>query len=313
MINEFLTGILQITPNEYSLSLQVDFGDSWQNASFSSKVIIVDSTGIPKRSFETTPSLEEVGCHNLHKTGEGFWAYTTFNVEYEFDGHRMNRARFILRDTAFNLLKEITFAPKGYDNNFFNMIPSQAGGKLILGGVIKEKNRAGWLVRLDESENILWQKKYLAIENASENQSNILVNAVELPSGNFIAVGHAADYLQPKNYGWLIKIDKKGCVDTLVCDSVSSNVLIADDANKILVFPNPGRDIIEFDFSSMGNRKIDRIIICDFSGRKIAELSPLPGNTSATWLTSNAPSGLYIYRIYSKNRILETGKIILNK
>ena len=84
------------------------------------------------------------------------------------------------------------------------------------------------------------------LDTAFTFASNLLYDAVELPSGSIIACGYSRTTNILKDWAWLVKVSKDGCVDTLNCISVSS-FESSNPSSKMRVYPNPTSDVIYLD------------------------------------------------------------------
>jgi hypothetical protein len=147
-------------------------------------------------------------------------------------------------------------------------------GWLALGRNAKDEplpiHYRGWMYRLDDDGDSLWSRSDTAIWGPIIGTGNSLNSVVVLPSGSIIAAGICEVFHpQLKNYGWLIKVDKNGCIDTLNCTPLNSiNYKIFK--NKINIYPNPTHSMINIESKYIDTW--DRIEIIDASGHIIKVL-----------------------------------------
>ena len=158
-----------------------------------------------------------------------------------------NRVK-VKRDSDYNIINEQTygtFRPSNFLRNFKKI----DGGFLVLGqrvfptpppGIAR-----GSMLKINSQADSIWN--YL--DTAFTYATNLLYDAVELPSGSIIACGYSRTNNPLKDWAWLVKVNKDGCVDTLNCVSVSSFEHPVS-TRKIRMYPNPTSDfvyILDFD------------------------------------------------------------------
>ncbi|MDX2280108.1 MAG: T9SS type A sorting domain-containing protein, partial [Saprospiraceae bacterium] len=125
---------------------------------------------------------------------------------------------------------------------------------------------AGWMYKFDNNLDSIWSREDTVFYNLQIYTEHWLNGAVQLPSGSVIAAGQINVYYPApgKSWGWLIKVNRDGCIDTLAC-SVSA---IIDQKNSrevvINVYPNPTNGLLFFDETEV---RWDKIEIIDSQGR----------------------------------------------
>jgi hypothetical protein len=281
-----------------------------------SKIFAIDSLGNVKWQWESQPSLEEAGVGRLFKTLEGYWAYMSGRGWYNAAYNEISRQpKFIIRDENFILIKEDTFGVADNPvNGLYNTIQLNDGGWLAVG--VKPVNYpippvpmwfnsfSGWMVRLDSQGDQLWSRVDTAFWSVETGSTNYLYDAVELPSGSIIACGYSRTYEPaPKDWGWLIKVSKDGCIDTLNCTPLNttySSLL----KNEINIYPNPTPSIINIE--SMGIDVWDKIEVINLAGQRMKVLN----HTREKKIDlSDVVDGIYFVRLIKSNQSV-TRKII---
>lgn len=281
-----------------------------------SKIFAIDSLGNVKWEWENQPSLEEFGVGRLYKTPEGNWAYTSARGWYNATYNEISRQpKFIIRDKNFNIIKEDTFGIADHTVfGFSNLIEMSSGGWFAIGVrpvyyplppiPVWYNSFSGWMVRLNNQAEQIWSRVDTAFWSTETGSTNYLYDAVELPSGSIIVCGFSRTYEPtPKDWGWLIKVSKDGCIDTLNCTSLNTtnNSILK---NKINIYPNPTQSIINIE--SMGIDVWDKIDIINVVGQTMKVLN----NTRERKIDlTGLEDGIYFIRLTKSNHSM-TKKII---
>jgi hypothetical protein len=277
----FYGQILILNENEYVISSSTTSvqGVALPQVKNTSRIFAIDSLGIVKWAWESQPSLDELGAGSLFKTPEGNWAYTSGRGRYnEMYNEISVQPKFVIRNSDFNIIRSDTLGVADVTINYFSKaIQMNDGGWLAIGVkpvyypldpfTTTYNSLSGWFVRLDGQGNQLWSRTDTAFWSSEFGSSNYLYDAVELPSGSIVACGYSRTYdPAPKDWGWLIKISKDGCVDVLDCAllKTNSNQTLK---NKITLFPNPTQSILNIETN--GIYTWDKIEIVDVAGRVV--------------------------------------------
>lgn len=281
-----------------------------------SKIFAIDSLGNIKWQWESQPSLEEAGVGRIFKTTEGNWAYMSGRGWYNATYNEISRQpKFIIRDENFNLIKYDTFGiADNAVNGLYNTIQLRAGGWLAVG--VKPANYpispvpmwynsfSGWFVRLDGQGDQMWSRVDTAFWSVETGSTNYLYDAVELPSGSIIACGYSRTYEpEPKDWGWLIKVSKDGCVDTLNCaplNTFDKNIM----KSELNIYPNPTQSVINF--KSEGIELWDKVEIFNVTGQIIKVLNETKEDKI---YLNDLEDGTYFIRLTKSNKSA-TRKII---
>lgn len=187
-----------------------------------------------------------------------------------------------------------TYGGSDYDDAS-DIIQTTGGGYLIAGntssndGDVTELNgeTAAWLVKLDSSGNLEWQKTYgtgfwqgaTAIIEKNSNQYSF---------GGFTYSEDVQNYHNNGDF-WLV---------SLFPEVLSINDL---ELNKITLYPNPVKTILKF------SETIKEAKIFDLNGKLLATFK----NSNEINL-SNYPNGIYILKVISANGVGITQKLIKN-
>ncbi|MBK8921209.1 MAG: T9SS type A sorting domain-containing protein [Saprospirales bacterium] len=122
---------------------------------------------------------------------------------------------------------------------------------------------------------------------------------MESKNGCHLLLESFEDLEDPRSahWGWLIKVDQNGCMDTLDC-KLSGNAVVHDLGKPgPRVYPNPVSSALYF--SDAGGTGWDRIDICNTLGQTVLTVRQPAGHQLDV---SALPAGLYWVRFYAAGR-----------
>jgi hypothetical protein len=248
----FFGSILKVNNNEYVIGGGSTTTPTTPQIVYNtSNFYVIDSLGnLKSSSWASQPSTTDMGVAlGMHRTEQRGWIYATSELYFGPPNYVYERKlKVIERDSDYNIINEQTygtFRPSNFLRNFKKI----DGGFLVLGqrvfptpppGIAR-----GSMLKINSQADSIWN--YL--DTAFTYATNLLYDAVELPSGSIIACGYSRTNNPLKDWAWLVKVNKDGCVDTLNCVSVSSFEHPVS-TRKIRMYPNPTSDfvyILDFD------------------------------------------------------------------
>ncbi len=182
-----------------------------------------------------------------HYPEQDIWG-GTYPFFYVFDNEG-NEVRTNLLDQAI-------------DFRYIDRVKPSADGGVIGVGVFQERPRIsgevefrGYIFRLDDQGDLLWEKTYWDISHIPEDRdhaSNYFMDVVELPDGRIVAGGGRRDTVGPgvlNSNGWLVMLDEHGeCPSEEGCEHLeirdltvtsTTDIEVSVDIPVIEVFPNP--------------------------------------------------------------------------
>ena len=199
------------------------------------------------------------------------------------------------------------------------MIPMSDGGWTIVGrNQVNEDTVTGtkyhwgaWILRLDENADTIWTHSLAVFPelNDSLGTAQYLHSVAELSSGSVVASGYYENYWPPgpSFSGILVKVDKNGCIDTLLCPSVSSTTSTINLGKKVQVYPNPTSDAFGVYFSDV--QSVD-IQLFSAAGQIVLNQSDLSSGEQIE--VGHLPKGLYFYIAENDDgQIVDVGKIVI--
>lgn len=117
---------------------------------------------------------------------------------------------YLVIDSAGNVLKTVTFK-QGPKNKFHKIIPAKDGGVLIVGTTSKNEKFPAedvWVVKLDASANVSWEKTFGARGRYDGGAS-----AFQTSDGGYLVVAYSQTLQTPQmdfDNWWLLRLDSKG-------------------------------------------------------------------------------------------------------
>ncbi len=267
---------------------------------YTSLLISFDKDGEELWRFESEPTTEELGVGKLFFAPNGNLIYPSAKAFYaSAQDLPTQQPVIVIRDSEFNLIERKYFGPDDRLNNqFFSFLELSSGWLAIgvkpykyptapHGG--KYNATTGWLLRVDEDIEKVWSRVDTARWSPNLGSENFLFDAVLLPSGSIIAGGYYRDRENYRDYPWLIKVDKDGCMYADDCGTFITNVeeIIQDMEMQISIYPNPTTDKVNILIEEEIPDKDIRVQVYNMAGKLVysavhqkrdiqLDISPLP-------------------------------------
>lgn len=316
-VNDRLGAFIQINDNEFVIGgsrqspQNTPIPERWARA----WLFAIDSLGEVLWEFEESENLVDAGVVGLNPTPDGGWIYCSGKTEIFSANDWGSRCQIVRRDSNFNLLWMRIISPTSYSvNSMVDMKPTPDGDWVAIGrwSVTPAPGdygyRGGSITRITTDGDTLWNRHFTAWPDNPDGSRNFLGGVVVLSSGSVVAAGYTERFAPVSvNYqGWVIKIDKDGCVDTL-CITSSAPVPVEEKV-EVAVYPNPASDEVTFDAS--GRQGEVSIQVYDHSGVRVWDCSNARG--VARWRPAGVAQGFYFYRITDRNNLpIKAGTIVL--
>lgn len=204
----------------------------------------------------------------------------------------MTKGRITKIDSSMNILFDTEI---GYDYSYragLNFIEhSNSNGFFVGGGMSKNLNGLteiplAWLLRLDSTNNIIWERNYYYYSSISAK--NIEFKILKNYENGFVLCGYASDNINPRKI-WVVKTDSFGCVvpGCQMYDSVEN----PEEQLSMKLFPNPAQDFLNI-FVPPGKDRED-VRIYDSRGALVQSLRLLPAAATTMVYIRNLAPGLY--------------------
>ncbi len=299
--NTFVVGGGRVSPQ--GTPIPDTWGKSW--------IFAIDSMGLMKWEW-FSPINEEVTVAGLHQTEGGRWIYLTATHEIISADKTGNRIKVVRRDSNFNLLWERVLSPLGPSINQLGDLSPTPDGNWIASGTWAYKTGPGQdditfyncIFKLNDQGDTLWSVRLKA--PLGYDGLSYPGGLAVLPSGSAIWALWFDRYepAPAQSFGWLIKVDNDGCVDTLCQMSGLSPELPPVATVPVQVYPNPAHNEVTFEMPELTTPALIKTF--DYSGNL---LWVHEFHNKAVWQTQNLPAGLYFYTLSSDKFKTRSGKI----
>jgi hypothetical protein len=165
-----------------------------------------------------------------------------------------------------------------------------------------------FLTKINLEGKVQWERYDSLYINTNPNEFNLLINNkhIILPSGSIMMCGTLQTY-SGKYYGFLMKLDKDGCLEP-GCHITSSVTDVVDVAG-ITIYPNPARNEITIDWED-GKLMSQKFILLDQYGKQHVNLYITNG---AKIDVSFLNSGVYYYSISNERNTNSLKKLMVIK
>ena len=287
---------------------------------YSNLILEIDTLGSVLNTWSTNYSLNELGVGDIELSKKGELIYNTLRGQYNEEFNQLyTQPLLIRRDTNFNLLSSDTFGELSPYPHNISHIQLLNNNIMLIAGTIPQKypiepitdeinSLSGWINKFDGSGDIVWTFIDTAFWSSISGSNNVLYDVIELSSGSIIACGYnRTNEPTPKDWGWLLKVSKDGCIDTLDCEVVN---LETPHKLGISVYPNPARDFIIFNIND-SELEFHSLIIYDSQGKIISNYQNIDLRKPFHWWCQGFPRGMYYYKLLTVTGSRGCGQIIL--
>ena len=313
--NDILQSLIKTDDNNYVIGggrvspqgtpLPASWGKSW--------IFAIDSMGVMKWEW-FSPLNAEVGAMGLQQTKDNGWIYLTATHEIVSPDETGNHIKAVRRDSSFNLIWEKVLSPLGPAVNRIGDLVPTPDGNWVASGTWAYKTGPGQdditfyncLIKMNDQGDTLWTvrlKSPLGYDGISY-PGGLTV----MPSGSVVwALRY--DRYEPspaQSFGWLIKVDNDGCVDTLCQTSGLLPELPDGEAAQLRVYPNPASTQVTFDLPELSNPAL--LSVFDVRGNL---LWVKDFRSTTVWNTEEVSAGLYFYTLTSDGFEIQSGKVVV--
>lgn len=172
--------------------------------------------------------------------------------------------------------------------------------------------RMGWVFRLDENKEVLWQRSYT--DTTYEGRNAIFSHIKKTPDGSFVLVGSLTNKMSGVNetHVWLMKVDSNGCL-TPGCDSINiittTEPVTFPSGLALTLYPNPVTS--EF-YLELPPEVLDQDLLVSLlssSGQVLRQQHYL--HPTIRFDTSDLPPGMYYVTVHRKGNLLGVEKLVI--
>jgi len=239
--------------------------------------------------------------------------------------------RVFKMDTTGELIWD-TVLGNGYDawwgNRFYKVVKSQDNSGYVAGGTKKEYLQEeeqtdstgitisqGWLVKVDEDGDVLWDRTYHYIN--TPNEEHTLNDLKATSDGGYIFCGESRDLDSdqefsegPPQQGWLVKVDEYGCLvaGCQLSDNISEQQTVG--MKYFRAGPIPSGDFLNIYQSH--NAPVNSIYqLIDMNGKVVEEFQAHSKGSTMMLSVDQFSVGGYQLVLKTNQRILQLERILI--
>lgn len=315
-VNEFCVDMQKINENlfvlagaEYnSVYLPVD------EKLYNSTLIYIDSMGNVIDKWDADTNSESSANNYIQLDNEFLYSATTREIYEDEAGdlYFFNIPIIVKRDSGFKEVWKYTIdCEPVFENVIFRMEQLSDGNFLAVGKwalpefLFPGVEIHGCMLKISPDGEKIWSRCDTVPGYSWGYNKFWLCGVTELSSGSIVAAGGHDDTQLPgaKSYGWLVKVDKDGCMVDTLCTTTSLYEQILEKV-QLMVSPNPASERFTV---SAPDKGILHVFTVD--GRLILRIHAVSGKNeihAEAW-----EPGMYLLSLKSKSSTY-TGKVILN-
>ncbi|MEO6191288.1 MAG: T9SS type A sorting domain-containing protein [Saprospiraceae bacterium] len=200
--------------------------------------------------------------------------------------------------------EKIFYNNLGSNNN--KCITDNNGNIICSGAIIHDDTTSalGYLIKLSPTGDSIWKREFT---HGWKDRDEVFTNIAIADDGGYYLTGYNWAQGDNSSKAWVVKVDSNGCV----VPGCNTAVNVEPEEFNVLfhTYPNPVKDQwrVYLNDESMENRSY-LLSIHNINGQEVLKQS-LHGMRSEIDL-KELPSGLYIYSIQWKGRLIQRGKLI---
>jgi hypothetical protein len=304
---------------------------SWDR-DYQAVIMELNNLGLPQWRWETPIGLDEFWATKVYQLADGNWGYMSregwYNPQYN---EIASQPKFVVRNEGLELVREDTF---GVADNRLRGLGSimklKDGGFVSVGrtswlydtppgppaGSQPYNSISGWMARLDEYGQKMWQRVDTAYWSQESGSRSYLRNVIELPSGSLVACGYS-ELIFPSGEehikAWVIKVDANGCMNPLDCETIVGTQeelpVVAEPPLHMHIFPNPASEVIQVHFDQPAPALLQ---LYDVNGRLVHQEQTVFGTMSHRMEVRDLPNGLYWLKAQSNRKVSPVKVVIAN-
>ncbi len=282
-------------------------------------IFATDSLG--NITWETqSEKFVECAALELARTPDGGWIYPSSRGEIipeYFNNVFGYTCKVVRRDSNFHEVWSRDLSPTSWEVNYLsNIAATPDGGWVAVGRWILPttptafgtdyKWIAGCIYKLSDSGDSIWSRCD-TVAAPYETYEHYYNGMVVLPSGSVVLAGSFLG--GGKSHGWLVKVDKDGCMEEL-CSVSGVKDLELGRNEDVLIYPNPADDIIHLS-SNIPEEFGLSFTLFDVTGKLLRE-SILPNANEQSLKVSHLENGIYFYTVKINGQLLKTGKLVIS-
>jgi hypothetical protein len=306
--------LIKINDNRFAIgaseSTDISAGPPFPPTAYGRSVLLeVDSLG-NVLSLTKSQKNEQTGIIGLHRLSDG-WLYGSAKLGLVNPATFSKSLTIVKTGEDINNIvweKVISVSTDSY-NQCLDIKPTPDGNwvavsQLIVNGPpppeFGPSYLAGGVYKISPEGDSIWSRIDTVFWHPDCGADNYLGGVATLSSGSIVAAGYANSYCYTnvRTYGWVLKLSKDGCIDTLC---VTTDLNREPNVPEIIVYPNPTPGIVNI--AGCDNCEV---AIYDMFGRLVQKYQFDNRSLDLSLLTY----GAYFLKIKKQGRIVKMDKII---
>jgi hypothetical protein len=190
----------------------------------------------------------------------------------------------------------------GCGNNFIDLITNP------------NPDPAGWVFRVDENKELLWERSY--VDTTFQGKPFTLQSIMHTTDGGYIAVGSIDNNMTGvyESHNWILKLDSLGCLQpncgetNYITDTKEVTFLKGKD---ILVYPNPANSYVNIQLPT--NYPLNNLSAFLVSNSGITIKKVNLSSTETRMEVSEVITGVYYLMIVHENEIITSKRFLIGR
>jgi hypothetical protein len=172
----------------------------------------------------------------------------------------------------------------------------------------------GWLFRLDENREVVWERSY--IDSSYLGETFGLRHGIPTSDGGYLATGTITNFMTGvwESHNWLLKLDSLGCLEP-GCGNINyvttTEEVVFLKGKDIKVYPNPASDYVQVEFPADIDIGQETYAILVSNSGGIVRQEKINAHKIQLNL-STVTTGIYYLMIRRGNEIIGSIKIIIH-
>lgn len=172
----------------------------------------------------------------------------------------------------------------------------------------------GWLFRMDENREVLWERSY--IDSTYQGETFGLRHIIPTSDGGYLATGTITNFMTGvwESHNWLLKLDSMGCLEP-GCGNINyitdTEEVVFLKGKDIKIYPNPASDYVQVEFPKDFEIGQNTYAILVSNTGSIVRLEKINAIKSQLGLTGIS-SGMYYLMIRLGNEIIGSKQIMVH-
>ena len=264
-----------------------------------------------KWEYETEP----IRSANVSDQGLDFIILDNGNMVYTNIKDRSSRdPSLYCIDNEKNKIWAYHVPPDFSRKRLINMSKTKNNDILVCG--YYNKDNRGWLMKISETGQLLWEHLYVYDAPENHTTANEIYDVKELPDGRIVTVGRKRNYhldslgtWQSDFDTWVMMLDENGCLDQDDCgyEIKLSSTTSTTQASQctIHIYPNPTQDELIIEISAKAI-----VSVYDVVGKKVIDNINLQSGENSIDV-STLRSGIYFVLIGNDGGEVHTEKVVI--